>query len=227
MSRSIKGRGAAVQPPNPYLHVQTQADLEQIESDEDYLAQLGRPPTEYIPDLSQSIVTENDSPDVGFRYSVNPYRGCAWLQLLLRAANARIFRPQRGSRFRDQSPCEVPCGRAAARIPGPPQLETRYNRVFGRHRLLPAGRTKVRHHARLHGGGRRVPPARGHHHQELAGRARPRFAHRAGRSQGRARLAFHYVARSGAGSRHGAANQRRGSPTAPSATFQPPAFQQT
>jgi DNA repair photolyase len=77
MSRSIKGRGAAVQPPNPYLHVQTQADLEQIESDEDYLAQLGRPPTEYIPDLSQSIVTENDSPDVGFRYSVNPYRGCA------------------------------------------------------------------------------------------------------------------------------------------------------
>jgi DNA repair photolyase len=77
MSRSIKGRGAAVQPANPYLHVQTQADLEQIESDEEYLDQLGRPPTEYIPDLSQSIVTENDSPDVGFRYSVNPYRGCS------------------------------------------------------------------------------------------------------------------------------------------------------
>ncbi|HEX2477048.1 MAG TPA: radical SAM protein, partial [Lacipirellulaceae bacterium] len=77
MSGSIKGRGAAVQPANPYLQVQTQADLEQVESDEEYLEQFGRPPTEYIPDLSQSIVTENDSPDVGFRYSVNPYRGCS------------------------------------------------------------------------------------------------------------------------------------------------------
>src|SRR5688572_5983312 len=76
MSRSIKGRGAGVQPDNPYLRVQTHADLEQIESDGEYLDQLGRPPTEYIADQSRSIVTENDSPDVGFRYSVNPYRGC-------------------------------------------------------------------------------------------------------------------------------------------------------
>jgi DNA repair photolyase len=77
MSRSIKGRGAGVQPDNPYLRVQTHADLEQIESDDEYLDQLGRPPTEYIADQSHSIVTENDSPDVGFRYSVNPYRGCS------------------------------------------------------------------------------------------------------------------------------------------------------
>jgi DNA repair photolyase len=77
MSRSIKGRGAGVQPDNPYLHVQTHADFEQIESDDEYLDQLGRPPTEYIADHSQSVVTENDSPDVGFRYSVNPYRGCS------------------------------------------------------------------------------------------------------------------------------------------------------
>lgn len=77
MSRSIKGRGAGVQPDNPYLRVQTHADLEQIESDDEYLDQLGRPPTEYIADQSRSVVTENDSPDVGFRYSVNPYRGCS------------------------------------------------------------------------------------------------------------------------------------------------------
>jgi DNA repair photolyase len=77
MSRTIKGRGAGVQPANPYLRVQTQADYEQIEPADEYLDQLGRPPTEYIADQSQSIVTENDSPDVGFRYSVNPYRGCS------------------------------------------------------------------------------------------------------------------------------------------------------
>jgi DNA repair photolyase len=77
MSRPIKGRGAAVQPANPYQPVRLEADLEQVADDEQYLAELGRPPTEYLPDESQTIVTENDSPDVGFRYSVNPYRGCS------------------------------------------------------------------------------------------------------------------------------------------------------
>ena len=77
MSRSIKGRGAGIQPENPYLTVHLEPDLEHVEHDGDYLAELNRPPTEYIPDQSQSIVAENDSPDVGFRYSVNPYRGCS------------------------------------------------------------------------------------------------------------------------------------------------------
>ena len=33
-------------------------------------------PVTLIDDASRSIVSENDSPDVGFRFSVNPYRGC-------------------------------------------------------------------------------------------------------------------------------------------------------
>jgi len=77
MSPSIKGRGAAVQPANPYLSIRLQNDFEQVAGDEDCLAGLERPPTQYLRDESRSIVTENDSPDVGFRYSVNPYRGCA------------------------------------------------------------------------------------------------------------------------------------------------------
>ncbi len=32
--------------------------------------------TEWFEDDSQSIVTENDSPDIPFRFSANPYRGC-------------------------------------------------------------------------------------------------------------------------------------------------------
>ena len=52
-------------------------DLEHVVDDEDYLAGLSRPRTIYLVDTSQSIVSQNDSPDVGFRYSVNPYRGCA------------------------------------------------------------------------------------------------------------------------------------------------------
>jgi DNA repair photolyase len=73
----VHGRGASCQPANRFLSVRQEADLEQVADDEDYLAQLGRPPTVYLPDQSQSIVAQNDSPDITFRYSVNPYRGCA------------------------------------------------------------------------------------------------------------------------------------------------------
>jgi len=40
---------------------------------------LGEPPEaalEVFEEEAKSIIAENDSPDVGFRYSVNPYRGC-------------------------------------------------------------------------------------------------------------------------------------------------------
>ena len=44
--------------------------------DEEYLDSLNRPPTEYLPDNSRTIIARNDSPDVGFEVSLNPYRGC-------------------------------------------------------------------------------------------------------------------------------------------------------
>jgi DNA repair photolyase len=72
-----RGRGAGVQPDNPYLSAQRVDDLEHVADDEEYLASLGRPPTVYLDDASQTIVATNDSPDISFRYSVNPYRGCA------------------------------------------------------------------------------------------------------------------------------------------------------
>lgn len=74
---TTRGRGAAVQPDNPYLSARRVDDLEHVADDEDYLDSLERPITQYLPDESQSIVSTNDSPDVGFNYSVNPYRGCA------------------------------------------------------------------------------------------------------------------------------------------------------
>src|SRR4051794_2909836 len=72
-----KGRGLQLNPPNRFggsVHV---LDLEDVEHDEEYLDRLRNHTTEYLPDRSRSVVTENDSPDVGFRYSINPYRGCS------------------------------------------------------------------------------------------------------------------------------------------------------
>ena len=71
-----KGRGSQINPPNRFGGPWYEADLEQGEHDTEYLESLRNRPTEYIPDNSKSIVTENNSPDVGFRYSMNPYRGC-------------------------------------------------------------------------------------------------------------------------------------------------------
>jgi len=71
---TAKGRGSQLNPPNRFGG--PQPDIGEIE-DEEYLEALLKLPTEYLPDHSKSIVTENDSPDVGFRYSMNPYRGCS------------------------------------------------------------------------------------------------------------------------------------------------------
>ncbi|MEM1305791.1 MAG: radical SAM protein, partial [Planctomycetota bacterium] len=80
-NKATRGRGAQSRPANPYAAVATTPDYEHFDGDPDFLPALGgvstgAPPTELIADHSESIVTENRSPDVPFRYSVNPYRGC-------------------------------------------------------------------------------------------------------------------------------------------------------
>lgn len=41
-----------------------------------YLEETPRVELTLYPDQTKSILSDNDSPDLGFRYSVNPYRGC-------------------------------------------------------------------------------------------------------------------------------------------------------
>ncbi|WP_442483410.1 PA0069 family radical SAM protein [Aeoliella sp. SH292] len=73
----IKGRGAQNQPANRYVSVQVEPYWDDVADDTELMAQLARPATIYLPDESQSIVSQNNSPDVSFRYSMNPYRGCS------------------------------------------------------------------------------------------------------------------------------------------------------
>jgi hypothetical protein len=55
--RDPKGRGSPIHPPNRFEATHREADLEQVEYDEDYLESLSQVATEYIPDHSKSIVT--------------------------------------------------------------------------------------------------------------------------------------------------------------------------
>ena len=71
------GRGSAIEPPNRFLKAHAVPDYADFENDSEFLAELRRVPTEFLDDASQSIVSENDSPDVPFRYSVNPYRAAS------------------------------------------------------------------------------------------------------------------------------------------------------
>jgi DNA repair photolyase len=68
--------GSNIDPPNRFESVRREADLADLEWDQEYLRTLTHRPIEYLDDRSQSIVSRNESPDVPYNYSVNPYRGC-------------------------------------------------------------------------------------------------------------------------------------------------------
>lgn len=69
--------GSNLDPPHRFEKVHREADFEHLEWDQEYLEVFDKRPIEYLADASKSIVSENSSPDIPFRYSVNPYRGCA------------------------------------------------------------------------------------------------------------------------------------------------------
>lgn len=52
-------------PPNPFLSTAV-----------DYLGEPPSVPVRFYDDATRSIIATNDSPDLGFHFSVNPYRGC-------------------------------------------------------------------------------------------------------------------------------------------------------
>jgi DNA repair photolyase len=70
---AIKGRGASWNPQNRFERLEVVRDHEQTQND-DEPAPLPR--TLFLRDPARTILAHNDSPDVGFDTSINPYRGC-------------------------------------------------------------------------------------------------------------------------------------------------------
>ena len=66
---SIKGRGASWNPQNRFEKLEYVVDDEAERDD-------SAPRTIYLRDPSRTIIAYNDSPDIGFDASINPYRGC-------------------------------------------------------------------------------------------------------------------------------------------------------
>ena len=63
-------RGAGSNPPNRFEHLTLERDAD-WDPEQDPL-----PRTQFFRDRSSSVVSYNDSPDIGFEASLNPYRGC-------------------------------------------------------------------------------------------------------------------------------------------------------
>jgi DNA repair photolyase len=70
------GRGSDLTPPNRFESVHAETDYEHLAADDELLATERKEPTIFLPDNAATLIRENDSPDVGFRFSINPYRGC-------------------------------------------------------------------------------------------------------------------------------------------------------
>ena len=68
--RPARGRGATGNPKNRF------ENIDRIPEPPDDNDETSSPHTQFFADSSKSIIAYNDSPDVGFDASVNPYRGC-------------------------------------------------------------------------------------------------------------------------------------------------------
>lgn len=66
----LRGRGAGKNPPNRF------ESLIRIKEPMDSNDPTQHPPSELIIDSSRTIISSDDSPDVPFESSLNPYRGC-------------------------------------------------------------------------------------------------------------------------------------------------------
>ena len=66
----LRGRGSATNPKNRFESVERVPEPPEDSDD------TSAPHTQFYPDSSKSLIAFNDSPDVGFDASINPYRGC-------------------------------------------------------------------------------------------------------------------------------------------------------
>lgn len=68
--KTLPARGAIANPTNRFEKIEFERDVDWNPEDEPL------PATQFLRDHSRTILNRNDSPDIGFTYSINPYRGC-------------------------------------------------------------------------------------------------------------------------------------------------------
>ena len=73
-TKTTKGRSSGFNPANRFDEFHSEKSIDDVtEEDVDSDKTV---PTELIRDATKTILSKNDSPDIPFTYSINPYRGC-------------------------------------------------------------------------------------------------------------------------------------------------------
>ena len=70
------GRGTGLSRAGRFESMAIEPDWSELDFDAEFHQQVRQPSTRYFEDTTRSVLSENDSPDIPFRYSLNPYRGC-------------------------------------------------------------------------------------------------------------------------------------------------------
>jgi DNA repair photolyase len=106
------------------------------------------PQTQVIEERVKTILAGNDSPDIGFDLSINPYRGCEHGCIYCYARPTHSYlNLSPGLDFETRIIAKVNAAERLARRLGAAQLRTPAAEHRLGHRRLPAGRATLAHHA--------------------------------------------------------------------------------
>ena len=127
--------------------------------------------------MPRKIITRNESPDISFDRSINPYRGCehGCAYCFARPTHAYMGLSP-GLDFETQAVRQAECGEASREGAGEARLRSAHDGDRHQHRSLPADRAALSHHARDPRSARRDQPPGRHRHQVGAGGARHRHS---------------------------------------------------
>ena len=159
----------ASRPRTASSRVRQEADCEQLAADDELLAAERRVPTVFLPDNAATIIRENDSPDIPFRYSINPYRGCEHgCAYCYARPTHETLGMNAGIDFETKVLVKHDAVALLRKELNHRALAVRADHDVGRDRLLSAGGAAIQADARHPGGAARSPSARLHDHEELA-----------------------------------------------------------
>lgn len=150
MSTPSHGRGAVSNPAHRFESLDRQPGDDGWARDEEEPAP---PDTQVIEQLARTALTRNDSPDIPFDRSVNPYQGCEHGCVYCYA------RPVAKAGFRNQDHRPAQHRRAVAGGTGQARLSARARGPGGQHGPVAAGGTAAGHHPAGAGSAGRDPPS--------------------------------------------------------------------
>ncbi|MCK7500216.1 MAG: hypothetical protein MZW92_65390 [Comamonadaceae bacterium] len=148
--KPLHGRGAVGNPDSRFADWTRQAFDDGWDHGQD---EPDSPATELIADHSKSIICRNDSPDVPFEQSINPYRGCehGCAYCFARPSHAYLgFSP--GLDFETRILYKPDAAALLRSELGATGLPGQADRARHQHRRLPARRAAAENHAQLAGG---------------------------------------------------------------------------